>query len=94
MNRMHWTVLEAVYLLSRAYVVDLGGPAFLGPDPITLDALARALNAQPKVLEQVWHAWEQELIRTGWSKVYQDQAHYWLDAVVIGGIATPDQRSL
>jgi len=88
MNRMHWTVLEAVELLSQAYLVDLGGRGLMVPDPITLEALARALDARPEVLEQVWQAWEDELCRVGWTRTHRDEAHYWLDTVVIGGIAT------
>lgn len=72
MNRMHWTVFEAVGLLTRAYLVELGGPASTAPDPITLEALARALDARPEVLEQVWQTWEKELINTGWSQAYRD----------------------
>lgn len=88
-NRMYWTVLEAVDLLSRAYLVDLGGRAFMVPDPITLKALARALDARPEVLEQVWQAWEAQLVKAGWPEAHRDEASYWLDAVVIGGIAHP-----
>jgi len=88
MHRMHWTVLEAVALLDRAYLVDSGETAFFAPDPITLEALARALDARPEVLEQVWHAWDAQLVKAGWSKVHRNQARYWLDAVVIGGVST------
>jgi len=59
MNRMYWTVLEAVNLLTRTYLVNSGGRASMAPDPITLEALARALDARPDVLEQVWQAWEE-----------------------------------
>jgi len=86
MNRMHWTVLEAVELLSQAYLIDLGERGLMVPDPITLEALARALDARPIVLEQVWQAWEVQLARAGWSEAHRDEAHYWLDAVVIGGL--------
>jgi len=88
MHRMYWTVSEAADLLSEAYLVDLSGRASLAPDPITLEALARALDARPEVLEQVWHAWDAQLVKAGWSKVHRNQARYWLDAVVIGGIST------
>ena len=89
MNRMYWTVLEAVDLLTRAYLVDLGGRASMGPDPITFEALARALDARPEVLEQVWQTWDEQMGRAGWTETHRDQARYWLDAVVIGGIAVP-----
>jgi len=62
---MHWTVLEAVDLLAEAYLVDLSGRSFTAPDPITLEALARALDARPEVLKQVWQAWEAQLSRAG-----------------------------
>jgi len=87
MNRMHWTVLEAVSLLSEAYLVDLGGKGLLNPDPITLEALARALDARPDVLEQVWQAWKAQLVQASWSEAQRKRARYWLDSVVIGGIA-------
>jgi len=89
MNRMYWTVLEAVDLLTRTYLVDSGGRASIAPDPITLEALARALDARPEVLDQVWQAWAEQLGRAGWTQTHQDQAHYWLDAVVIGGLIVP-----
>jgi len=89
MNRMHWTVLEAVDLLAEAYLVDLSGGGFMAPDPITLEALARALDARPEVLEQVWQAWEAQLVRAGWSEAHRDEASCWLNVVVIGGIANP-----
>jgi len=79
-------VLEAVELLAEAYLVDLGNWASRAPDPITLEALARALDARPEVLEQVWNAWEAQLVNAGWAQTHRDQARYWLDAVVIGGI--------
>jgi len=56
MSRMYWTVSEAADLLAEAYLVDLSGRSFTPPDPITLEALARALDAHPEVLEQVWNA--------------------------------------
>jgi len=87
MNRMYWTVLEAVSLLSQAYLVDLGGKGLLTPDPITLEALARALDDRPDVLERVWDAWNADLIRAEWSAARRKQARHWLDTVVIGGIA-------
>jgi len=86
MNRMYWTVMEAVELLNQVYLVDLGGRGLMAPAPITLEALARALDARPEVLEQVWNAWEEQLNRAGWTQKHRDEAHYWLDAVVIGGI--------
>jgi len=60
MNRMYWTVMEAVELLNQVYLVDLGGRGLMAPAPITLEALARALDARPEVLEQVWNAGEEE----------------------------------
>jgi len=48
-NRVYWTVAEAVELLAEAYWVDLGWQA-RGPDPITLEALAWVLDGR----EQVW----------------------------------------
>jgi len=64
-------VPEAVDLLAEAHWVDLGRQG-LDPDPVTFEALARALNARLEVLEQVWHAWEQELSRDGWSQTHRD----------------------
>ena len=60
----------------------------LDPDPVTLEALAWALDTHPEYLKQVWEAWEDELILSKWSQERRDQARYWLDAVVISGIAT------
>jgi len=37
MSRMHWTMPEAVELLSQAYLVDLDGRGLMVPDPITLE---------------------------------------------------------
>jgi len=88
-NRIYWTVPEAVELLAEAYWVDLGGQG-LNPDPIALEAL----DGHPEYLGQVWSAWEDELILAEWSEARRNQAHYWLDAVVIGGIAAPDHSSL
>lgn len=86
MNRMYWTVLEAANVLAEVYLVDLGRRSFTAPDPVTFEALARALDAQPEILEQVWQAWDAQLIKAGWSQQHRYQARYWLDAVVIGGI--------
>jgi len=93
MNRIYWTVPEAVELLAEAHWVDLGGQG-RDPDPVALEALAWALDGHPKYLEQVWEVWEDELILAEWSEARRNQAHYWLDAVVIGGIAAPDHSSL
>lgn len=82
----HWTIPEAVELLTDAYWVDAGGQG-LSPDPVTLEALARALNARPEMLGHVWAAWEDELLLAEWSQERRDTARYWLDAVIIGGIA-------
>jgi len=85
---MYWTVSEAADVLAEVYLVDLGGHSFTAPDPVTFEALARALDAQPEMLEQVWQAWDAQLVKAGWSQGHRDQARYWLDAVVIGGITT------
>jgi len=87
-NRIYWTVPEAVELLADAYWFDLGLRG-LDPDPITLEALAWALNGHPEYREQVWDAWEDEMILAEWSPERRDQAQYWLDTVVIRGIAVP-----
>jgi len=89
MSRMYWTVLEAADLLAEVYLVDLGRQSLMAPDPIIFEALARALYKQPKMLEQVWQAWEAQLVNAGWSQANRDQARYWLDAVVIGGMTLP-----
>jgi len=67
--------------LAEAYCVN-GGQG-RDPDPITLEALAR-----PGILEQVWQTWEAQLVDIGWSQAHRDQARDWLDAMMIGGIAT------
>jgi len=89
MNRMHWTIPEAVDLLAEAHWVDMGGQG-LDPDPITLDALAQALAARPEVLEEVRKAWEDELPLAEWSQERRDQANSWLDAFVLDGLSNPD----
>lgn len=76
------------------YLVDLGGRESLSPDPITLEALTRALDAKLEVLEQVWQAWEVQLARARWSEAHWDEAQYWLDAVVIGGPIFPELHGL
>jgi len=83
----HWTIPEAVELLAQAHWVDLGWQG-LGPDPVTLEALAWALDGNPQFLEKVWDAWEAELILSEWSPECRNQARYWFDTVVIGRIAT------
>lgn len=88
MNRIYWTVPEAVELLAEAYWVDLGRQG-LDPDPVALEARAWALDGHPEYLGQVWSAWEDELILAEWSSERQDQARYWLDAIVIGRITLP-----
>lgn len=57
----------------------------MAPDPITLGALTRALDARPVVLEQ---AWEAQLIRVNWIEAHRNEANSWPGAVVISGIAT------
>jgi len=89
MSRMYWTVSEAADVLAEVYLVDLGGHSFTAPDPVTFEALARALDAQPEMLEQVWQAWNAQLMNAGWAQRHRDQARYWLDTVVIGGITLP-----
>jgi len=85
MNRVYWTVAETVELLAEAYWVDLGWQG-QSPDPITLEALAWALDGNPKYREQVWDAWEDELILSDWPTERREQARSWLDTMVIGGI--------
>jgi len=82
----YWTVAEAVELLAEALRVDLGGVG-ADPDPVTLEALARALELEPEMLELVRETWESEMILAEWTQVRRDEAQYWLDAVMIGGIA-------
>jgi len=92
MSQMYWTVSEAADVLAEVYLVDLGGHSFTAPDPVdpvTFEALARALDAQPEMLEQVWQAWDAQLVNAGWAQTHRDQARYWLDAVVIGGLTFP-----
>jgi len=86
---MYWTIPEAVDLLAEAHWVDLGGQG-LDPDPVTLEALIRALAFRPEVLEEVRQAWEEELLLSEWSQERRDQARYWLDAVMVGRMADPD----
>jgi len=93
MNRMHWTVQEAVDLLAEAHWVDMGGQG-LDPDPVTLDALAQALAARPEVLEEVRKAWGDELLVSEWSQERQDQANSWLDTFVFDSPSNPDASSL
>jgi len=52
MNRMYWTVSEAADLLAEAYLVDLGSRPSTHPDPITLEALAWALDGHLEYREQ------------------------------------------
>jgi len=84
----YWTVAEAVELLAEALWVDLGGIG-TDPDPVTLEALARALDLSPEMLELVWNTWESEMVLADWTQGRRDEAQYWLDAVLIGGIAEP-----
>jgi len=82
----YWTVAEAVELLAEALWADLGGIG-VDPDPVTLEALARALELAPEILGLVWETWESEMIFAEWPQARRDEAQYWLDAVLIGGIA-------
>jgi len=72
MNRMYWAVSEAADLWAEAYLVDLGGRSLIAPDPITFKALVGTLDARPEVLEQVWQAWDAQLVNAGWSQKHRD----------------------
>ena len=74
----------AASLLGKAY---FGGLAESNNDVPNLELLARALAADPDLLEAAWSIWGLEMGR--WSEAAILEARYWLDVVLIGGLANP-----
>lgn len=74
----------AAFLLGKAY---FGGLAEETDDVPNLERLARALAADPDLLEAAWSIWTLEMDR--WSEAAILEARYWLDVVLIGGLANP-----
>jgi len=82
--RPFYSPVEAAGLLADAWAADRGEEGWV--DPVTLEALAWSLDADPEYLEETWQAWADELEAQGYTPTELDEARYWLDVVVIGGI--------
>jgi hypothetical protein len=82
-----WSAQEASWLLAEVYAGSLGDASDI--DPVTQEELARALDADLAYLEATWDAWLKMLDLYGWSEQRIDEARYWLDAELLGGLAIP-----
>lgn len=82
-----WTAIEAAYHLGEAYAAEQGIDADYSPYEVEL--IARAMDADPDYLEDVWDAWQEELLLAAYTDKQVDEARYWLDVVLIGGLANP-----
>ena len=82
-----WTPIEAAYHLGEAYAAEQGENADYSPYEVEL--IARAMDADPEYLEEVWEAWQEELLLAAYTEKAVDAARYWLDVVLIGGLANP-----
>ena len=89
MTPPRWTPVEAAYHLGEAFAAQHGEDD-RDTDPVTLEDLARALDADPEYLEASWEAWHEGMSdNTSWTEGEIDDARYWLDTVVVGGLANP-----
>ena len=83
-----WTAIEAAYHLGEAYAAEQGEED-ADYSPYEVELIARAMDADPEFLEEVWDAWEEELLLSAYSEDVLETARYWLDVVLIGGLANP-----
>lgn len=82
-----WTAIEAAYHLGEAYAAEQGEDADYSPYEVEL--IARAMDADPDYLDAVWDAWQEELLLAPHTEETVNEARYWLDVVLIGGLANP-----
>lgn len=82
-----WTPIEATCHVDEAYAAEQGIHADY--DPTTLEAIARAMDADPEYLEATWSAWKEEMEGDKVPEEEIDAARYWLDVTLIGGLANP-----
>jgi hypothetical protein len=87
MSKPIWSPAEAAWLLAEVYAGSQGEASDI--DPVTQEELARALDADPAYLEATWDAWLDMLDMYGWGEQCIDEARYWLDAELLGGLAIP-----
>ena len=88
MNSVIWSPAEAAWLLAEIYAGSLGEVCDI--DPVTQEELARALDADPEYLQATREAWVEPMtLLYGWSEERIDEARYWLDAELLGGLAIP-----
>ncbi|MGY2897125.1 hypothetical protein [Deinococcus sp. UYEF24] len=82
-----WTPIEASYHLGEAYAAEQGIDVDYSPYEVKL--IARAMDADPEYLEEVWAAWLEEMEGDGLTGKQIDEVRYWLDMTLIGGLANP-----
>lgn len=88
MTEPRWTPTEYAHHLNEVYAVVLG-EVDSDTDPVTLEEVARELDSDPDLLEVAWETWSEDLALRGYTQKQIDEAHYWLDTVVIGELASP-----
>ena len=88
MPESRWTPVEHAYHLDEAYAVVLG-EFDSDTDPVTFEQVARELDSDPELLEAAWEVWSEQLVERRYTQVQVDQAQYWLDVTVLGGLANP-----
>ncbi|MGY2892458.1 hypothetical protein [Deinococcus sp. UYEF24] len=82
-----WTAIEAAYHLGEAYAAEQGIDADYSPYEVEL--IARAMDADPEYLDEVWSAWVEEMEGDGLTGKQIDEVRYWLDTSLIGGLINP-----
>jgi hypothetical protein len=84
-----WATIKAACHLGEAYTAEQGQDA--DDRPYETEPIAQAMDADPENLEAVWAAWQEKLLLAGQSdkQVNENEARYWLDVVLIGGLANP-----
>lgn len=83
-----WTSREHAYHLDEAYFV-VQGEVDSDTDPITIQAVARELASDSKLLEAAWEVWSGQLRERRYTQAQVDQARSWLERYVIGELANP-----
>ena len=83
MDQSVWSPEEAAQLLEEVYAGSLGTVSDVGL--VTQEELARALDADPDVLEETWEVWVL-MGMPGWTEKQMDDARTWLDVEFLGGL--------
>ncbi len=83
---MFLTPSLAAYMLGEAYANGTVQGSGM-PEAVRLEALARALDANPALLEATWALWTWEM--AGWRQAEIMEARYWLNALLIGVPSNP-----